>query len=391
MFRQSGFAVGRRLMSNYGMGRREVPNLPEFGDNSADNQREIIDYLIRAGAQAPSWYNCQPWCFEMSVNGFNLILDNSRDQTFYNWGNFNALLACGAAITNIITAAKGRGVPVTVESYPDPERPECLARFQLQSAKRLIVNQDDLTLEKAIWIRQTNTLMFENKPLTVQEHHRLIEAVDGQTKLKLYLFSSAEDKEKLFEAVAWAEQIRFSRRDLHEQLHRMIRWSDKQADLDKTGYTLPSMGVCGFGKTFFRFTRPWWVMQFVNVFGAHRNQARRACEGLRHCSAIGLLTLQSTDPHDLLVAGRSLQMIWLEATRLGLDVQPHNSLAQFLWAWEFGGVGLFSEQEREILQTSLALFRKVFTHQTTSEGHPVFLFRLGTGPEMTGYSLRNQH
>lgn len=68
----------------------------EIPSNSFEDRKKIIDYLIRAAAQAPSWYNCQPWKFEVNEDCIIVILDKSLDQSFYDWGNFNSLLACGA-------------------------------------------------------------------------------------------------------------------------------------------------------------------------------------------------------------------------------------------------------------------------------------------------------
>lgn len=374
---------------NKPIGWREVPVLPVVSAGSEDNRKEIVDYLVKAGAQAPSWYNCQPWHFQVHQQCINVLLDNSRDQSFYNWGNFNALLACGAAIKNILIAAKGRGVGAEVVFLPEGPESLFLAKINLQFEKKVQPTETDLAMERAVWTRHTNTLFFDNKPLAENQLNSLRQAIPLNSGVSLYLLNTEEDKQKVFAAASCAEQIRFSRRDLHEQLHRMIRWNDEQAYANKTGYTLPSMGACGFGKTFFRITRPWIVMRLMNFFGADKNQAKRACEGLRHCGAIGLLVVNGYSQQDLLQGGQTIQQLWLTVAGLDLDLQPHNSLPQFLWARKVGGDDLFNRKELPILDDAFKSFTGVFPDiDHSSPGTAVFLFRVGKGLSVKGYTLR---
>lgn len=136
-------------------------------------------------------------------------------------------------------------------------------------------------------------------------------------------------------------------------------------------------------------TRPWAIMRLMNVFGASKNQAQRACLGLTHCAAIGLLTVKGRSPKDLLVAGQALQQLWLVVTTLGLDMHPHNSIAQFTWVKELGGSDLFNRQEQDILNEAFSIFKTVFAKVDFADGETgVFLFRIGNGEPVKGYTLR---
>ncbi|OQW74682.1 MAG: hypothetical protein BVN35_09985 [Proteobacteria bacterium ST_bin11] len=370
------------------IGLREAPCPPVYS-GTAESVKKLIAYLINAGAQAPSWYNCQPWKFAATDNAIDIILDCSRDQSFYDWGHFNSLLACGAALKNIQLAAKCRGIQTFTHFSPNAADQAIVARIGLTFENPSPPHAIDLATEQCIWTRHTNTLLFENTPLANNEWNSLITSINSDSGLSLHLLSSAADKEKVFSAAACAEQLRFSRRELHEQLHRMIRWNDQQARADKTGYTLPSMGACGFGKSFFRITKPWKMMQLMNCFGAYKNQAQRACQGLTHCAAIGLLTVKGQTSQDLLSGGVALQDIWLKTTALGLDLQAHNAILQFYWAWRLGGAKLYSVKEQQILETAFQLLAESFPSINFDNGEMgVFLFRVGRGPSVHGYTLR---
>lgn len=368
---------------------RQVPVLPCYLENDPESRDIILNYLIKAGIQAPSWYNSQPWQIKKTREKIFIYLDDSRDRTLFDWGHFNSLLACGACVENILIAAKSRGIAASVELLPDPTNQKLVAAVELCFEKTLMPNQQaGNELEQAIWKRHTNSLMFENSQLAVDHRDSLFDSIPGDSAITLHLLEGQESKEKVFSAVSLAEQVRFSRRDLHEQLHRMIRWNEKQAYANKTGYTLPSMGVCGFGKTFFRMTRSWTVMRVLNFFGAYRNQASRASQGLLHCSAIGLLTVKGNSEEDLLKAGQVMEGLWLKAAALGLDLQPLNSIIQFHWANKFGEQ-LFAQKEKMILATSIGLLSDIFSVDLNhGEQLGVFLFRVGNGEPAYGFTLR---
>lgn len=369
---------------------RPAPIPPTSGAEGIDTA--LIAYVLRAGAQAPSFYNTQPWHFETRDDRIDLYLDESADTSLYDWRNLNSILACGAALENMMIAAQGRGLTTSVTAYPDSSRPMLLARLTLS---RQVGGADTSgvwghPLEEAIWRRHTNTLMFDDSPAPAATLQALHDAVIEFPGTALHLASTPEERQRVFVASSTAEQVRFARQDLHEQLHRMIRWSDAEAQANPTGYTLPSMGACGIGEAFFRVTRRWPVMQLMNRFGAYKDQAKRACLGLLHCAASGLLTIDGTSEKDWLTAGRALERLWLTATRLGLDLQPHSTITLFDWIWQFGDRAIFSQAERDILSEAFPLYHQAFPEAglETQRARGIFLFRVGRGEPVKGYTLR---
>lgn len=121
---------------------------------------------------------------------------------------------------------KARGIQACVVLLPDATNSSVVANVHLDFEKARTSSLSDQGLEKAIWERHTNTLMFENRSLSNLESDALAASINDNSGIGLHILTKDEDKEKVFTAAALAEQIRFSRRDLHEQLHRMIRWTD---------------------------------------------------------------------------------------------------------------------------------------------------------------------
>lgn len=370
---------------------REFPTPPFLGDGESIPD-EIFAYLLRAAAQAPSWYNCQPWRFQAADGCIDINLDDRADGSLYGWRNLNATLACGAALENMVVAAKGRGLAVAIKEFPDSSHPRHVAHVEFSRQEQ---GKDELRpwwehLEESIWRRHTNTLMFKEAPLDADALNALETAIKGFPQVSLHMALSHEEKQRVFVAASTAEQVRFARRDLHEQLHRMIRWSKVEAEKNRTGYTLPSMGACGIGETFFRVTRPWAVMRLMNSLGAYKDQAKRACLGLLNCSAVGLLVVNGSTSNEILASGRALERLWLTATNLGLDLQPHSVITLFHWIWQDGGRSRFSRSHQEILDRAFRLYGDAFPDAgiRTGPSRGIFLFRVGKGEPVHGYTLR---
>ena len=368
---------------------RESPEIPATYESSGARD-EILNYVLRSGAQAPSFYNCQPWLFRVTdEQAIDVILDKQADSSFYNWNDNLSTMACGAVIENMRIALEGRGLAHTIETFPEGEDSSVLARITLGQSTQMHEIGAIHSLESAIWRRHTNTLEFNSDPLTDAQKKRLFDSLESASGIKLYLLEKESEKHKAFLAASCAEQVRFARKDLHRHLHSLIRWTEVDAETDKTGLTLPSMGACGIGETFFRITRTWPVMKVMNLFGAYKSQASRACMGLLHCSAVGLLSVKQGGKTGLLEAGRQMQRLWLTTTALGLDLQPHTSLTLFNWAWHSGGAGLYTPWEQRILRKAFQLYCEAFPEITDNASESgIFLFRVGQGPAVRGYTLR---
>jgi hypothetical protein len=318
-------------------------------------------------------------------------LDEKADTSLYNWKNINSLLACGAAVENICVAAQGRGLQADVRLLPNGSGSPPLATIVLTRDEKSEPGGAPGKRELALWQRHTNTLFFDQAPLSESALGSLEQSIAAFPDVRLHLVTAPDGKDRAYQAAACAEQVRFARRDLHEYLHRMIRWNEQEAQTDRTGYTLASMGACGIGETFFRVTRRWGVMSAMNRIGAYKDQAKRANLGLLRSAAVGLLSVKKGTEAALLAAGRAMEALWLNATELGLDLQPHTSIGCFHWAWHTGGREQFTANEQQTLARAFELLQAAFPDVKLADAGDefgIFLFRVGKGEPVHGYTLR---
>src|SRR3989344_864276 len=77
-----------------------------------------IERILTAANSAPSGENCQPWRFAVSSDAVDIFLRPERDKSAYNWGQRGSLMACGAALENLVLAASNEGLSATVHYGP---------------------------------------------------------------------------------------------------------------------------------------------------------------------------------------------------------------------------------------------------------------------------------
>ncbi len=80
--------------------------------------RRAVEYAVHA----PSTHNSQPWAWRIGPAGVDLLDEGTAAD------ERDALLSCGAALHHLLVALAAQGWSAHVERFPDPERPDHLAR-----------------------------------------------------------------------------------------------------------------------------------------------------------------------------------------------------------------------------------------------------------------------
>lgn len=345
-----------------------------------------INYILEAGIQAPSFYNSQPWKFEIKNNTIAIYFSKELELSLYDWSQIQSILSIGAVIENMTLASgsKGFSVQLIVNHKFQSTQPIATLNFEKNDS----VDPSDLALEKEIRSRHSNYYQF--KPDTLSDNDISIISEMGKIfpEVNIKLFNSKEKKEKIFQTVSYAEQVRFSRSDLHNAFHKNLHWNLSQAEINRRGFTLDSLGLCGIGLYFFKIIKSWPAMKFFNFFGFHQTSAKNASLGLKNSSAIGIISVPSLKLKNLVNAGRCMQRVWLKATELQLALQPHSTICIFDYIMRFGNDEFFDKNEKKVLSTALEEYKKDFQLNYNDIG--VFMFRIGhPQEEQKGKTLRS--
>ncbi len=345
-----------------------------FGDNIPAS---VIDYLIKAGIQAPSGDNCQPWNFGRKKNQIDLYLNKEKDLSFFNVNQIASLISCGSVLENIKIAASSFGIKAEIEYMPEGQNSDLIASVILIPDK---VKKNELS--NFIRERHTNRKFYKKLPVSSSILQEMESSVKNISGAKLHFITQKDDLKKLGRIIYQVDRIRTEHRPLHEHLMKMIRFIDKEAFEKKDGLPLKNLEAGLAGEFFLRATKAWPVMNIANKSGIGRMVALHSYKGIVNSSGVALLTIDGMDDLDFIKGGQALERLWLTISSLGLVMQPMTAVTLFYLRWTLGGKNDFSKRHQQVLENVQVLYEKLFPGLKKNSTAQVMLFRFGYGKDI---------
>jgi len=252
----------------------------------------------------------------------------------------------------------------------------------LTATLKLVHDDTDAdTLVDSIWLWHTNRKFYEKNVLSPSIFQDLHDALSIFPSARLHVITDKPVLKKLAKLIYRADRIRTEHRPLHEHLCRMIRYTHEEALERRDGFPLKNLEVGIAGEIFLRLTRPWWVMNLVNVIGLGRMVAFYSYQAVINASGAALLTVNGMDTEDFLNGGRALERIWLTISKNGYFLQPMAATTLFWLRWQIEGEESFLKKHRKLLHNVWRDYRLMFPNVNFQrEGH-VMLFQFGSGKD----------
>jgi nitroreductase len=343
----------------------------------------VVDYLLRAAIQAPSGDNCQPWRFRTGKNRIDILLQADADASLFNVNQTASLIACGAALENLLIAASRYGLEGDVVYHTAKGPQSAWISIRLRSSD---IAEDPL--QRFIWERHTNRTYYRQHRLAPEVLPDLIGSLGHFPGMRLKLYHAPEDRRTIARLVYQADRTRVTTRGLHEQLMRMIRFSDEEERRTRDGFPLKNLEAGLGGEMFLRMTRRWSIMRVCNRLGLSRIVPLMAYRGILNASAVGLLKCPDMRPETLIDGGRALERLWLTVARKGLAFQPMTAITLFWMRWRMEQLEALGTRQARLLRSLWPAYNTFFNVSPESpEGH-VMLFRIGPGRPITRPTLR---
>lgn len=275
--------------------------------------------LIKAGIQAPSADNSQPWKYSWKNNELYIYVDLERSGGFSDEHYVLTDLAIGACIENISITASAAGYHCTVDYLPDNHDPLQAARICFEQG-----TTEDTELKSVINSRHTDRRFPWKGPVSPSIQDRISQQASHFTNTRLQWVSDKPSKRKALKALRLAETLRFKNQSLHNELFSSIRFSSGWKNIHDEGLSPATLAVEPPIRPLFKMMGNWSVMRFLNYVGtAHMLGFRSVILPAKLSPALCLLGTTSTDRASIIQVGRALERIWLEATIHGLSVQPY--------------------------------------------------------------------
>lgn len=284
------------------------------------NQPGLEQALRRAAVRAtlaPSVRNTQPWRFVLARGGLEIHADPTRQSPLSDPTGRQMILSCGCALFNARASLAATGFDATVDRYPDPIRPNMVARLTV--ARRAVLRSevsDIAELDAVIELRHTNRRRFadEGVPREVVDKLIVAAATEGAGLVSI---TRPEDCQKI--------ALLFHLLDENDKGDNSWRkessdWnSDRLAvDYHRQGYVLPNP---------YTTTKVDQLLSPIEVVPPWALSAE-STSNPNHC----LLFLGTTvdGPADWLRAGEALERTLLEVVRQGYAVSPYAKVLELV-------------------------------------------------------------
>jgi nitroreductase len=298
---------------------------------------ERLRFLIGYAIQAPSRHNTQPWLFEIEGDELRVFTDPRRMLRSADPHGREMVMACGAAIENIVVAAAHHGHSVQVEGMAAARADNLVARLRL--GERLHPTAEGEELYRAISLRRTAAGALSPEPVPVEVVAAMLREAGSSCRARVvppWLAWPVAELVAEADAVQWASPRHRS---------ELAAWTRQKARRAVDGLAEGRQGPRAPAGLLRRLLR--------RAGGADRDLSRRCAEQTR---TMMVLSTRGDRTADWLEAGRAMQRLLLRASAEGL-------------------VASYFSQAVEVPDVRLRLGRTL-----GEAGHPQLLFRVGYGP-----------
>ncbi len=339
-----------------------------------------IEKIIKDGIMAPSGENCQPWRFVVEGDSLDIFNVPEADMSLYNSLQKGSYFAHGALIENIVLSAQKHGYSTHVSLFPDKYNENQTARIVFEKAESV-----EDSLYPCIVKRCTNRKDFSGEKLTSLEIEQLQESILLAGSETLVCVDETETLKAVGQALAVNERVLFENKKIHDFFYGHIIW-DKKDENKAGGFFIDTLEFLPHQLGAVKLFKHWTILKLLNrIIGVSKMISKENGEKYAQSGTLGALLMKGETKQDFVSLGRSMQRVWLTATKLGLAVHPCNGTIYFMEHIKDGGVHSFSKKHRTLIEKSYEVLQNAFGAHGTRLG---FIFRIGKADAPTARAMR---
>jgi hypothetical protein len=342
--------------------------------------RELIQEILEVAVNAPSGENSQPWRFIVRDNTLLVINLPERDKSLYNFEQRGSLVSNGALIENIVIAAAYHNVSASVDILPDASNRDLVAKIMFEGGAI-----DDGSLYPFITARTTNRKPYKRNVLTDGQVDALLAATKSLSEGDVRFVRDKEKIKVLAEVGSVNEKVMFDNRHLHGFFFSHINWTKKEDIEKRVGFYIKTLELPLPIQKILPLFRSWRLIALFNRLGFNNLIAKGNMKVYASSSAMGVVLIDDYSPHNMILAGRILQRVWLKATAMDLSLQPLTGVAFFAQRVKAKDVDKFSEEQITLIQAAYEKIAEIFA---IDKKVVPLMFRIGYGKNPTAHALK---
>lgn len=340
-----------------------------------------IEKILHDGVTAPSGENCQPWKFRVQGDTLSIFNVPEADTSLYNSQQKGSYVANGALLENIIMSAGVHGYATTHTLFPDTENENHVADVVFQNSQE----KEKDALYDYLHKRCTNRKDYTGEKLSTHEKEIMLTSGEELNFNTLHIIDDEEKLMRIGELLAVNEKVLFENKLIHDFFYEHIIW-DKKDEEKSGGFYIDTLEFLPHQLPLVKIFKNWNVLYFLNkVFSISKMISKENGEKYAKSGSIGAIIMKGSSMEDYVNLGRSMQRVWLTATKLGIAVHPCNGTLYFMERIQDSGGKEFSKKHNTLIIESYKEMIEIFNTQDKKIG---FIFRMGRAQTPTAVAKR---
>jgi hypothetical protein len=299
---------------------------------------EKLRFLLNYAVLAPSSHNTQPWTFRVRGDAVELYADRTRGLPVVDPEDRALVISCGAALCYLRLAMRRFGHADEVETLPEADDPDLLARVHLGPERE--TTEEGHLLFGALKERHSNRGPYESRPVP----EGLLSALQKAAQEEGVWLHLVDDRTKpaVADLISEGDRIQMADKRFRRELASWVHPNRAKSRDGIPGYAF------GFGDLM-SLAGPF----VIRTFDTGKGQAAKDRELAEGSPVLAFLNARVDEPSEWLAAGQALAKVLLRAR------------AEDVWA-------SFLNQPIEVPE-----LRTRLRELTGDEGFPQLLFRMG--------------
>lgn len=335
------------------------------------DNKELIKKILDIAVYAPSGENSQPWKFKVSGGDIFILNNDESDTSLYNYNQRGTFVAHGALIENIIMLASDFGCNTNIDIFPDKKDLNIIARIELLGGEA--VGMDNIA--EHIKNRSTNRKPYKPIKLSDEQLNKLLSLASEFNDAKLLFVDDKIKIQSLSKAASVNERVMLSNRQIHNFFFKHINWTLKEENSKKMGFYIKTLELPAPARIMMRVFKKWGIMNLFNKIGLEKIIAISNAKNYSNAAAMGIIVLSDNSPDKFILAGRLLQKVWVNATKMGLSMQPMTGALFFMESILAGAKNQFSDEQIRLIDEAVKIIKKNF--DINDDKTATMMFRIG--------------
>ncbi len=343
-----------------------------------------IERILELARWAPSGDNDQPWRFEI-VDEHHVRIHgrDTREWCVYDLDGTSSQIALGALLETLRIAASAEGMKV--EAVLCPESPEDAPLIDVRLIADAVVLPD--VLLPFVTARVTQRKPFSTRSLSDHQKQTLEQAVGEGFSVRWV--EGSEGRRRMATLLFHNAHIRLSTPEAYQVHKQNIEWgvqfSEHHIPEGALGLDLPTRKIMRWA------LKSWGRVRFLNRFlaGTWLPRLQMDWRTAQGCAAHFVIVADQPllTVEDYLAGGSAMQRFWLQATRLGLQLQPEMTPVIFS-RYVAQGRTFTSIAAEQALAEKLAGDLSNLVGAVEDPLQRVYMGRVGVSPAPTSRSVR---